>query len=227
MIMKTKIACSPLFSEVSRIRSGRCVPKLVVFYNGTSDMPDETILRLSDSFPEDRRSESDIEVRVRMLNINHGRNISIMNRCKPLEEYSWFIEKIREYNADGKEEAVNRALNEMPDDYVIKPFLMEHRSEVYGIIDTEYNEEKIKEAFINEGREEGRADGETTKLIKLVYSKLRRNKPVEQIADELEESENISFISDIVGLITEITPDLDQDEDAVAQSVFEKLSYIS
>ena len=108
---------------------------------------------------------------------------------------------------------------------------MEHRSEVRGIIDTEYNEAEVMEGFRNEGREEGLAEGltqgETTKLIKQVYSKLRKNKTTEQIAEELEESDNISFISDIVGLIREMSPDLDQDEGVVARAVFEKLSYIS
>ena len=250
--MKTKIACSPLFSEMNIIRSGRCVPKLVVFYNGTSDMPDETILRLSDSFPEDRRNESDIEVRVRMLNINHGRNISIMNKCKPWEEYSWFIEKIRKYKRIRIQDAVDRALNEMPDGFVIKQFLMEHRSEVRGIIDTEYNEAEVMEGFKNEGRAEGHAaglaeghaaglaeghaaglaeghaagltEGETIKLIKQVYLKLRKNKPIEQIADELEESDNITKIRVIVDLIRKTTPELVLDEEELTQDVLEKLS---
>lgn len=200
------------------------VPKLAVFYNGTADKPDETILRLSDAFPEDRRSESDIEVRVRMLNINYGRNPDIMNRCRPLEEYSWFIAKIRDNKGEDMTEAVNRALKEMPDDFVIKPFLMEHKSEVRGIIDTEYDEEKVMKAFKNEGHAEGLEEGETTKLIKLVYSKLRKNKPIEQIADELEESDNISGISEIVGLIKEASPDLDMDGDELAQAVLEKLN---
>ena len=51
-------------------------PRLVVFYNGTVDQPDEKILRLSDSFPKDKNS--DIEVRVRMLNINYGKNRKLM-----------------------------------------------------------------------------------------------------------------------------------------------------
>ena len=120
-------------------------------------------------------------------------------------------------------EAVNRTLKEMPDDFVIKPFLMEHRSEVYGIIDTEYHEEKIRNAFVNEGREEG----ETIMLIKKVYLKLRKNKPVEQIADELEESDNITKIRNIVDLINIETPNLDMDEDTLAQNLLEKLSIMS
>ena len=46
------------------------VPKLVVFYNGKKEQPDEMILKLSDSFPEG--SDADIEVKVRMLNVNVG-----------------------------------------------------------------------------------------------------------------------------------------------------------
>lgn len=63
-------------------------PKLVVFYNGLKEQEDETILRLSDSFDADHRIESDIEVRVRMLNVNYGRNKDLMDKCKPLAEYA-------------------------------------------------------------------------------------------------------------------------------------------
>ncbi len=124
-------------------------------------------------------------------------------------------------------EAVNRTLKEMPDDFVIKPFLMEHKSEVSGIIDTEYDEEKVMKAFKNEGYAEGLEEGETTKLIKQVYIKLHKNKPVEQIADELEESDNITKIRNIVDLIKIETPNLDLDEDSLVQNVLEKLSIMS
>ena len=63
------------------------VPKLVVFYNGKKEQPDEMILKLSDSFPEG--SDADIEVKVRMLNVNVGRNQLLLEACKPLGEYSW------------------------------------------------------------------------------------------------------------------------------------------
>ena len=61
------------------------VPKLVVFYNGPEEAEDETILKLSDSFDERHRDEADIEVRVRMINVNYGRNKKLMDCCKPLQ----------------------------------------------------------------------------------------------------------------------------------------------
>ncbi len=77
---------------------------------------------------------------------------------------------------------------------------------------------------IQEYGRRNREEGETIKLIRQVYFKLRKNKTVEQIADELEESDNISGISEIVGLIKEASPDLDMDEDELAQAVLEKLN---
>lgn len=59
------------------------IPKLVVFYNGHTDTEDEVLLRLSDSFDEKKRSEADIEVRVRMLNVNYGRNRNSWRNASP------------------------------------------------------------------------------------------------------------------------------------------------
>ncbi|MCR4851009.1 MAG: hypothetical protein K5870_07085 [Lachnospiraceae bacterium] len=154
------------------------VPKLVVFYNGSKDIDDDRVIRLSDAFEEPYRSESDVEVRVRMININYGRNEALMKACNPLEGYSWFVEKVKQYSKayrgrmmssyddDSKatramilSHAVDKSLNEMPDDYVIKDFLKKHRAEVVGMLRTEYDEVTIAEKFRQEGRREGIQEG--------------------------------------------------------------------
>ena len=113
------------------------VPKFVVFYNGEDEKEDETILYLSDSFDEEKRAEADIEIKVRMLNVNYGRNREILKACKPLEEYAWCINKIREKNREFNDInlAVDWVLKNLPADYVIRPFLLKHQSEVKGMID--------------------------------------------------------------------------------------------
>ena len=137
------------------------VPKLVVFYNGKKEQPDEMILKLSDSFPEG--SDADIEVKVRMLNVNVGRNRLLLEACRPLGEYSWLVDEIRRNNTtndeDGMSSAVDRAITDMPDSFVIKSFLELHRTEVKGMLLTEYNEAEAMELFREEGRAEGRAEG--------------------------------------------------------------------
>lgn len=71
------------------------VPKLVVFYNGIEEAEDEKELLFSDAFSEGEKDSSDIEVRVRMLNINQGHNKKLLEACKVLNEYSWFVNEIR------------------------------------------------------------------------------------------------------------------------------------
>ena len=139
------------------------VPKLVTFYNGKENKEDE-ILELKNTFQTENGQcinvEPDIEVRVKMININYGKNIELMTACKPLFEYAWLIDRIRN---NGKtmdiETAVDKALNDMSEDFEIKIFLIANKAEVKQMCLTEYNETETMEMFREEGREEGRKEG--------------------------------------------------------------------
>jgi hypothetical protein len=148
------------------------VPKLVVFYNGTSDQPEEKTLKLSDSFPEG--SDPDIEVRVRMINVNYGKNPRLMEACKPLAEYSWLVAEVRKNNTtkdeEGASSAIDQAITAMPDDFLIKPFLEAHRAEVKGMLLAEYNEAETMELFKADGEREGRIKDIQKVMEKLKYT---------------------------------------------------------
>lgn len=47
------------------------------------------------------------------------------------------------------------ALNELPDDFVIKPYLLAHRAEVKMTSITEYDEEKVHSDFFEDGVQQG------------------------------------------------------------------------
>ena len=167
------------------------VPKLVVLYNGRDEKPDEQVLRLGDAFKEGIRqnlrerwkgkyagkegavlleeeacavlaqADPDIEVRVRLVNINYGRSIGIMSTCAPLREYAWLVDRIRR-NMDaglGLAGAADKALLDMPEGFGVKGQLMEHRAEVVGMWITEYNEAETMQMFREEGRREGLSEG--------------------------------------------------------------------
>lgn len=65
-------------------------PQYVVFYNGTKEQPEKTVLKLSDAFEKIGHNgiEPAIEVQAIMLNINLGHNQLIMEKCKKLKEYA-------------------------------------------------------------------------------------------------------------------------------------------
>ena len=116
-------------------------PKCVCFYNGTGNQPEHTILRLSEAFG----GEGDIEVLVTMLNINYGKNRELMAVCEPLSEYAWLVEAIRRNQKIMRnlEAAIDAAIDEMPDEFVIKRFLLQNKAEVKGMFLTEYDQEKV------------------------------------------------------------------------------------
>lgn len=136
------IANSDYYPYSSVIQKVPC-PKCVCFYNGTAEQPEKIILRLSDTF----NSDGDIEVKVTMLNINYGKNKKLMDSCRPLNEYAWLVDTIRRYqkNLMNLEAAVDAAINEMPDDFIIKKFLLSNKAEVKGMFLTEYNQERVLE----------------------------------------------------------------------------------
>ena len=116
-------------------------PKCVCFYNGTGNQPEHTILRLSEAFG----GEGDIEVLVTMLNIYYGKNRELMAVCEPLSEYAWLVEAIRRNQKIMRnlEAAIDAAIDEMPDEFVIKRFLLQNKAEVKGMFLTEYDQEKV------------------------------------------------------------------------------------
>ena len=112
---------------------------------------------------------------VRMININYGHNKNILNACKPLEEYAWFVAQIRKNiaasgdNSPNKAEtAIDRAIREMPDDFEIKNFLISNRTEVKDMCLTEYNETETLELFRQEGRQEGQQETMLLNIRKLM-----------------------------------------------------------
>ncbi|MBQ3479088.1 MAG: hypothetical protein IJH25_13065 [Clostridia bacterium] len=159
------------------------VPKLVVFYNGLEDEPDEKTLWLSDALNPEHRQAADITVKVRMININQGRNAALMNMCRPLTEYAWIVDRIRQENKTNTlDAAIDKTINRLPGDFVTKPFLEAHRAEVKNMLLTEYNEAETMELFKEEGRAEGRAEGTDSASLRSIRNLMRTMKLTAQEA---------------------------------------------
>jgi predicted transposase YdaD len=167
-------------------------PKCVCFYNGKDKKEDRKILRLSDMYFENTKLEKEIEciveLEVIMVNINYGYNKELLEKCTPLYEYSFFVDRIRfhidKFEEDGKnytlEEAIDKAIEELPKDFKILPFILKNRLEVKDMCLFEYDEEKHIEgekAYAEakgraEGREEGREEGKEENMLELVHEGL-------------------------------------------------------
>jgi hypothetical protein len=74
-------------------------PQFLIFYNGKKELPESYTLRLSDSFPQTDQ-EPQVELIVKVLNINPGYNEDLKKNCPILNDYMIFVEKVREYCKD-------------------------------------------------------------------------------------------------------------------------------
>lgn len=132
-------------------RIGLPTPQCVVFYNGMKEMPEEMTLKLSDAF-ENKRVQADVELTVRIININHGHNKLLMEKCRVLEEYSKMAAVTRKYmdvEAD-LQTALNRAMDYCIKNGILTEFLLKNRTEVLGMLLEEFDVEKYERTIREE-----------------------------------------------------------------------------
>ena len=132
-------------------------PQYIVFYNGTTNMPDKKELRLSDAFQQPT-TQPDIEVVAHMLNINYGHNKELMERCRKLKEYAQFIDIIRHYLRENKqwsnEQAISKAIDDCIKNNILRDILQKERLRVMASILSEFDEVGYKEMIRQEAYED-------------------------------------------------------------------------
>ena len=137
-------------------------PQYIVFYNGTTSMPDRKELRLSDAFQQPT-AQPDIEVVAHMLNINYGHNKELMERCQKLKEYAQFIDIIRHYLKENKqwsnEQAISKAIDDCIQNNILRDILQKERLRVMASILSEFDEVGYKEMIRQEAYEDAYEEG--------------------------------------------------------------------
>ena len=186
-------------------------PRFVVFYNGTEERPEKEILRLTDLF--EKKEESCVEVTATVFNVNAGKNDALMEQSKTLREYAQLVALIREKRKRMPlKEAADEAVTECIKAGILTDYLLARKAEVYDMLLTEYDEEKVHRMFFRDGERKGREEGASLSIIRQVQRKLAKGCDAEQIADALEEKPEA--IEEIIAAIREAG------EGADAESVY-------
>ena len=168
------------------------VPHFVVFYNGKEDAPDQYDLRLSDAFEKETKNP-EIELVCHVYNINNRKNVPLLSKCQTLREYMYFVDMVRKNNeiSGNLEDAIEKAINQCMEENVLRDFLAQHREEVMHVMTLDYTFERRLEMqraeAIEDGERIGKEIGKEEKLSEQIRKKIQKGKPLDQIADELEE----------------------------------------
>ena len=171
-------------------------PHFVVFYNGETEQEAETILRLSHSFQQ-KTDKPELELMVRVLNINLDKKQEVLEACQLLKEYMLLVNKIRRYTDVYKDinQAVEQAVTECIEENILADFLRKNRAEAIEMCIFEYDDKREKELIrkaeyaegMKEGERIGREAGkkEEAERIFKIYQLFRANYTENQIKEKL------------------------------------------
>ena len=162
-------------------------PEFYVFYNGKEDYPETTVLKLSDAFIT-KPASAPLELEVKAYNINKNKGAEVLSRCKPLKEYSLFVEEVRKQTQLDSENGFTNAVKICIEKGILKEYLMRKSREVINMLVAEYDydtdiavqrSEERRIAFA-EGIEQGISDGsyqkaiETARLLKQMGDSIQK-----------------------------------------------------
>ena len=104
-------------------------PEFYVFYNGEEKYPSQTELKLSDAFAVESVKPS-LELLVKVININYNKDNKLLEKCKPLEEYTQFVEAVRRHIRLDAENGFRNAIKECIQNDILRDYLERKSREV-------------------------------------------------------------------------------------------------
>ena len=183
------------------------VPEFYVFYNGEESYPSDKTLKLSEAFIE-KTTEINLELTVKVININRQNRHPVLENCKTMHEYSIFVETVRKWIEIDSQNGFEKAVEECIENNILREYLKRKTKEVLNMLLAEYDyetdiavqrAEEHEIAFaegIEQGIEQGIADGSYKKALETAKLMRMHNYPIAEICTmtglSKEEVESIS-----------------------------------
>ncbi|WP_428769655.1 Rpn family recombination-promoting nuclease/putative transposase [Treponema sp. HNW] len=147
-------------------------PEFFVFYNGEEDVPEYKTLKLSDAFMT-AGSQPNLELIVEVVNINQDKAHTILEQCRPLAQYSLFVDTVRKHLKLDREKGFEKAVQECINNDILKEYLERKSREVMNMLLAEYDyatdiavqREEEREIALEEGARQKAL--ETARLMRL------------------------------------------------------------
>ena len=132
-----------------------------------------------------------MELVVQLININYDKGNPVLRNCKPLKEYSLFVEMVRRHIALNKDHGFENAIKECIKNDILREYLQRKSREVMNMLLAEYDYDTDIAVQRAEEREIAFAEGEArgSRQTKLETAKLMK-----------EENLSLDLITKITGL---------------------------
>jgi hypothetical protein len=126
----------------------------------------------------------ELELEVKVYNINRGYNEAILGRSEQLRGYSIFVEKVRENrHSMTPEQGMKAAIEYCIGKGILEKALRENGTEVVNMVLSEWNIDEAKEVWREEALEEGLEQGREQGYKKIVKNALAKGYSIEAISE--------------------------------------------
>ena len=178
-------------------------PEFYVFYNGEESYPSDKALKLSESFIE-KTTEINLELTVKVININRQNRHPVLENCKTMQEYSIFVETVRKWKEIDSQNGFEKAVEECIENNILREYLKRKTKEVVNMLLAEYDYEtdiavqraEEREIAFAEGIEQGFSEGsyqtklETARILKQLGDSVKKIMQATGLTQEEVESIN-------------------------------------
>ena len=133
-------------------------PEFYVLYNGKDPWKDNSKLYLSSAFAENQHN---LELIVTVRNIRYNKDNELLQKYKPLHDYSFFVYDVEKRVASGDSlaDAIRSATDYCINHNIMRDYLSANYEEVFEMMSLRWNEKDAKKYWQKEAREEGHAAG--------------------------------------------------------------------
>ncbi|UTD12151.1 Rpn family recombination-promoting nuclease/putative transposase [Treponema denticola] len=161
-------------------------PEFYVFYNGEDSYPSDKILKLSDAFIE-RTTEINLELTVKVININRKKRHPVLENCRTIQEYSIFVETVRKWKEIDPKTGFQKAVEECISNNILREYLKRKTKEVLNMLLAEYDYETDIAVQRAEEREIAFAQGISQGISQGSYqTKLETARILKQLGDSVK-----------------------------------------
>ena len=149
-----------------------------------------------------KSAKPSLELLVKVININYNKDNKLLENCKPLEEYTQFVEAVRRHIRLDAENGFRNAIKECIQNDILRDYLERKSREVMNMLIAEYDydtdiavqREEERETAFAEGRNEGIAQGfsdgahqkalETARILKRLGDSVQKISQATGLAEE-------------------------------------------
>ena len=155
------------------------MPEFYVFYTGNESMSAVQELKLSDAFIDEVKNPQ-LELVVKVINLNSKENEWFLESCPILKEYAKFVSVVKDFKLKQGKKGYDMAIRYCIKNNILKDYMASNAKEIEGLLIAEYDYDLDmqvqKEESYRKGILEGILKGKKEGIIKGMLKGLQKGK---------------------------------------------------